>query len=97
MSKNYEIECAIAEIEKELVELKKKKSPKYVNAMNIGVDEVPTDDGTLPEQKETHVDENMPEDKFTDKSEPIKMDTSVTKANNAADNASVDEENKENQ
>lgn len=36
VSKNYEIECAVAELEKELVELKKKKATETSTVVNIG-------------------------------------------------------------
>lgn len=42
VSKNYEIECAVAELEKELVEMKKNKIIDNVNVMNIGA----TDENT---------------------------------------------------
>ena len=99
VSKNYEIECAIAELEKELVELKKKKASKEdVNVMNIGRDEAAAaEDGTLPDRAETP-DETMPETN-EDKCETIEsMDTSLTKSINTTDTpSSIDDENKENQ
>lgn len=99
VSKNYEIECAIAELEKELVELKKKKASKEdVNVMNIGRDEAAAaEDGTLPDRADTP-DETMPETN-EDKCETIEsMDTSLTKSINTTDTpSSIDDENKENQ
>ncbi len=39
VSKNYEIECAIVELEKELLEAKKKSVIENINVMNIGAAE----------------------------------------------------------
>ncbi len=45
VSKNYEIECAIAELEKELIEIKmKKNNAQATNVMNIGAGEENTID-----------------------------------------------------
>lgn len=40
MSKNYEIECAIVELEKELVELKKKKISEEQNQDDETIEQV---------------------------------------------------------
>jgi hypothetical protein len=46
VSKNYEIECAIVELEKELLEAKKKSVIENINVMNIGAAET-TEEQTL--------------------------------------------------
>lgn len=62
VGKNYEIECALTELEKELVELKKKKTvEKSQNVINIGADEN-ADENMAVENAEVEVAEKSPEE-----------------------------------
>lgn len=60
VGKNYEIECALTELEKELVELKKKKTVENnLNVMNIGADE-PADENMAVENVEAEAADKSP-------------------------------------
>lgn len=80
VSKNYEIECAIAELEKELVEIKKKKVIETVNVMNIGAADDNLITESTNEEKTRSNDEAKEETENKDETKEVEEDMSVENA-----------------
>lgn len=92
VSKNYEIECAIVELEKELLEAKKKSVIENINVMNIGAAETTeeqnlndlgkVDESNESEKKENPESESENHSEINDKEMETTNDVNMEENNN---------------